>query len=35
MQEANIVGICDGERISKTVEKSVVESGFVKLTVTN
>ena len=35
MLEANIVGICNGERISKTVEKSVVESVFLKLIVTN
>jgi len=33
--EANIVGMCSDERILKTVEKSVVESVFLKLIVTN
>jgi len=35
MQEANIVGICDCERISKTFETSVFECVFVKLIITN
>jgi len=35
MQETNIVRICDDEKILKTVERSVVESVFVKLIVTN
>jgi hypothetical protein len=30
-----MVGICNGERISKTVERSVVESVFLKLIVRN
>jgi hypothetical protein len=35
VEEANMVGVCIDERISKTVERSVVESVFLKLLVRN
>ena len=35
MLEANIVGICNCEIIWEAVERSVVESVFLKLIVTN